>query len=151
MGAYNDYRANRASVRGRLILPGSDQFLSVAVPASYQLDGTVGASVQVISKTSDRSAVVTITCGAFTLAHATLSAAFNEQEATVQSGGSPMGAMAFQLSNGDVFSGPGVLSNPTTVDGGTQSGQRAWTVMIPEAAVQYGVGLDAVLAATGAV
>lgn len=146
---FHDYRLNLLTVGGVTIMPAAEDFLSIALPADYQLDGAMGASTQVISEVTDKSAVITATLGSMSLAHAQIASLYQSQQAVRTSGGSPVGDVSATLANGDKVIGRGVLSRPTTVEGGTQSGTRAWTIMLQQATYIPAVGLAARIAAAG--
>lgn len=146
---FQNLRANLLTTRNRQIQPSADDFLSVALPADFALDGTVGAATQVISASSDGSAVITVTVGSLSLGHVQLSLAYAEQQSVFRGGGSPVGTHTVRLTNGDTVTGLGVISRPTTLTGGTQSGNRAWTIMLQSATYTPAVGLAAALAAAG--
>jgi hypothetical protein len=148
---FQDFRANLYTCRGRVIPPAAEDFLSVSLPADYALDGAVGQSTQVLSAVSDKSATATVTCGSMSLGHALIAACYQEQEALRASGASPVGDHTFRLANGDTITGRGVISIPSTLDGGTTSGTRAWTVMLQSRTVIPAAGLAAALAASGTV
>lgn len=150
MSNFQNYRANVCVLRNGVysIEPGADDFLSVALPAQYQLGGSIGAAPQPIEVSSDRSGVITVTCGAFSLGHATMALAHAEQEVARRSGVSPVATHRFELSNGDTYEGEGVIAQPQAATGGTAAGTRAWTVVLSEVRPVYAVGLVPAVAPT---
>jgi hypothetical protein len=135
MAAYHTYRATGCVLRdGKYpIKPSADEFISVELPADYQMGATVGAAQRPIERVSDRSATATVNCGNKTPGHAAIMGAYIEQQVIEGTGLNPSGVHIFRLSNGEVITGSGVISRPTTRDGGVDTGAAAWTVMLAEA------------------
>lgn len=146
---FYDYRVNGLTIGGVAFTPAAEDFLSISLPADYQLDGAVGAATQVLSEVTDKSCTITATLGSMSLMHAQMAVVYQSQQAARAAGGSPVQNVSATLANGDKIVGIGVVSKPTTIDGGTQSGTRAWTIMLQRATYTPAVGLAEAIAAAG--